>query len=95
MKDVERKLDSLNKQLSSEELAKVAFPVFVRGQGSFRGTPVKTGNARRNTKLQRNEILAQYAYAGKLDQGASKQAPDGMTEPTINYLQKYIDKLPK
>jgi len=56
-------------------------------------TPVNKGNARRNTKLITNvpnktTILADYAYAGKLEEGSSDQAPEGMTRPTINYIRK-------
>jgi len=32
-------------------------------------------------------------YAERLDQGYSRQAPKGMTEPTEKFLQKRIDDL--
>ena len=45
-------------------------------------TPIKTGNARSRTKLVGNKVIeANYAYAQRLDQGWSKQAPNGMTKP--------------
>jgi hypothetical protein len=45
-------------------------------------TPIKTGNARSNTGLVgKNTISANYAYAQRLDQGWSGQAPTGMTRP--------------
>lgn len=45
-------------------------------------TPVKTGNARRNTHLVNNSTIeASYAYAQRLDEGHSRQAPNGMTKP--------------
>jgi hypothetical protein len=45
-------------------------------------TPIKTGNARSNTRLVgKDTISANYAYAGRLDQGWSGQAPQGMTQP--------------
>jgi hypothetical protein len=45
-------------------------------------TPIKTGNARSNTGLVgKNTISANYAYAQRLDQGWSGQAPRGMTQP--------------
>jgi hypothetical protein len=45
-------------------------------------TPVKTGNARRNTRLKNNNTIeAHYAYAERLDNGWSRQAPQGMTKP--------------
>jgi hypothetical protein len=45
-------------------------------------TPIRSGNARRNTYLRGNDtIAANYAYAQRLDEGHSRQAPDGMTKP--------------
>jgi hypothetical protein len=53
-------------------------------------TPVRSGNARRNTRFNksRDEIQAQYAYAQRLDEGYSKQAPQGMSEPTEQFIAK-------
>lgn len=53
-------------------------------------TPIDKGNARRNTYQSGNQIMANYPYATKLDKGASKQAPRGMSVPTEEYLQQYI-----
>jgi len=45
-------------------------------------TPIKSGNARRNTDLKNNnEIVADYPYAQRLDRGWSRQAPVGMILP--------------
>ena len=53
-------------------------------------TPVRTGNARNNT-YQRGEVIAgDYAYAARLDEGWSKQAPNGMVEPTVEH---FVDEL--
>ena len=64
-----------------------------------RTTPIRTGNARRNTRLQRDVIKADYNYASRLDEGSSRQAPRGMTEPTIKEFNKlvkaYIKKIGK
>jgi hypothetical protein len=49
-------------------------------------TPIDTGNAKRNTFLRNNTIHADYAYAGRLDNGWSKQAKRGMTVPTQEYI---------
>lgn len=54
-------------------------------------TPKDTGNARRNTRKKPNEILADYAYAGRLDEGWSKQAPNGMSDPAIEYFEKDLN----
>lgn len=61
-------------------------------------TPVKSGNARRKTTLDSNKnIRAKYAYAGVLDSGSSRQAPQGMVKPTERQIAKlvsdYIKKL--
>jgi len=50
------------------------------------------GNARNSTKLVGKTIKAGYPYAGYLDDGSSKQAPRGMTEPTIEEIERLIDK---
>lgn len=54
-------------------------------------TPKDTGNARRNTRLKYKEITADYAYAGRLDEGWSKQAPKGMSDPAIDYFEKDLN----
>jgi hypothetical protein len=56
-------------------------------------TPKDTGNARRKTTLKKNEIQANYAYAKRLDEGWSKQAPNGMSEPTEKFIKQRTDKI--
>lgn len=53
------------------------------------------GNARRNTKLTRDSIEADYPYAERLDSGWSKQAPDGMTKPTEQFLENEVQNILK
>lgn len=55
-------------------------------------TPIRTGNARSKTKLDNNRIEANYHYATKLNEGYSKQAPKGMTEPTIEFIKDQVRK---
>ena len=55
-------------------------------------TPIKTGNARRNTVKRKTKIVSNYNYAGDLDAGKSRQAPDGFTAPTIEQMQKIVDR---
>lgn len=59
-------------------------------------TPVKGGNARRNTKYKETNtkasIIGDYPYSGRLDAGYSKQAPRGMTKPSLKELEKIITK---
>jgi hypothetical protein len=74
-------------QSQLDRVPQEAYNVFVKV------TPKKTGNARRNTKLQGNEIQANYAYAQPLDQGWSKQAPNGMTQPTEQYIKRRLAQI--
>jgi hypothetical protein len=102
-REIERRLKKIDRDLTADNLAEIAYDYFrdgkkitgVSGAGNFNGTPKLSGNARRNTKLSGDRILAQYPYAGRLDQGSSKQAPDGMSTPTTEYIKKYIDKYSK
>ena len=51
-------------------------------------TPIRSGRARRSTRLQGDTIIADYPYAGPLDSGYSSQAPQGMTVPTVRFVQR-------
>lgn len=53
-------------------------------------TPIRTGNARRSTRLNNKTIEANYAYAKRLDEGYSPQAPNGMVKPTEAFIKKRI-----
>lgn len=84
---IEKRLEEIQKRSDAKEVAEVAYDVWIKF------TPEDTGNAKRNTKLVNNEIHAKYAYALRLDQGWSKQNGGvGMSKPTIDAVQKYIDK---
>jgi hypothetical protein len=57
-------------------------------------TPVRTGNARSKTGLKgQDSIVANYPYAQKLDNGYSRQAPDGMTKPTKRYIKQRLNQI--
>ena len=71
----------------AKTLPKEAYDYFVDS------TPIRTGNARRSTRLRGNTIDADYNYAERLDDGYSRQAPKGMSGPTEKFLQKRIDDL--
>jgi len=86
MASISKRLDELEKALDPDNLAKEAYDYFRSV------TPVRTGNARSRTRLQNDEIRADYAYATRLDQGSSRQAPDGMSAPTTKFIQEYIKK---
>lgn len=56
-------------------------------------TPVRTGLARSRTRTVGEKISANYGYAGRLDEGYSGQAPNGMSNPTIDYFDKQVDNI--
>lgn len=79
------KLQSLTNGI--EDLPRQAYHEWVRT------TPKKSGNARRHTNLKGDAIHADYPYAQRLDQGWSKQAPNGMSEPITKFLERELQKL--
>ena len=92
--DISKMLSKMKKEL--KDVPKEAYQFFLKQ------TPVKTGNARRNTKLKGNTIQANYQYAEVLDKGrhmtnrgmrGSVQAPEGMTKPTEEFIQKRVNKI--
>lgn len=86
LRDVLKQLKA-NERLASD-LIDSAGDFFVRQ------TPIRSGNARRNTSVQRTQkrIVADYPYSERLDNGWSKQAPDGMVNPTIDFIEKEVQK---
>jgi hypothetical protein len=54
-------------------------------------TPIRSGNARRRTRLQGSKIKANYNYAVPLDKGSSIQAPKGMSGPTEKFIKREIE----
>jgi hypothetical protein len=56
-------------------------------------TPKDKGNARSKTVLKGNVIEANYPYAKVLDQGYSKQAPQGMSKPTEQFFKRLLNRL--
>jgi hypothetical protein len=85
-KNIQNRIAKIQKVLDPKNLATVGFPVFIKN------TPVKTGFARRHTVKNNDEITAQYPYAKRLDNGWSKQSPNGMVKPTIAAIRDYIKK---
>jgi hypothetical protein len=84
--EIKFRLDQIKKDLNDKKLAQTGFTFFVQT------TPRKTGNAQNSTDLVGNTIYADYKYAQRLDNGWSKQAPRGMTEPTMKHVQQYIKR---
>lgn len=95
MSNISDRLNKVLDTLNDTNLSKVAYD-------KFRDvTPMKTGNAKRNTHLTGKTIDANYPYADVLDKGrhmtsngmrGSKQAPRGMTQPTLDHLRQYIQQ---
>lgn len=56
-------------------------------------TPIRTGNARSKTRRVQQGIEANYHYANRLNDGYSKQAPDGMTKPTVEAIQAFVRRI--
>ena len=83
-RNIKNRISQIKKELEPANLAQQAYRHFKSV------TPERSGNAKRNTHVVRNVIEADYPYAQRLDQGYSKQAPDGMTKPTIEWLRAYI-----
>ena len=77
-----KSLKNIQKNLSV--VPKEAYKEFVAN------TPIRSGNARRKTRLQGKTINAAYPYAKKLDEGFSKQSPDGMSKPTEDYIKQRV-----
>ncbi len=71
-----------------QEVMTDAYP-FLKGK-----TPKDKGNARSKTRYKKRDlsIRSEYGYAGRLDDGWSKQAPRGFTDPTIKEIDKLIDQ---
>ena len=61
-------------------------------------TPKDTGHARQNTSLvssnNGNALLrSNYAYATRLNEGWSKQAPQGFVKPALEWLRNRIKEI--
>ena len=56
-------------------------------------TPIDTGNARSRTRLHGDVIEANYPYAQRLDQGWSKQAPNGMVKPFDAWVRGKVKQI--
>jgi len=87
--EIVKRINQLERALDPKNLAREAYDYFKRE------TPIRSGNARNNTRLQGDEIWADYAYAQRLDAGYSSQSPAGMTKPTEKFIQEYIKKQAK
>lgn len=79
------KLNQIQNELAA--LVKGAYQEFIKY------TPVRSGNARRKTRLVGQVIKARYPYALRLDKGYSRQSPKGMSQPTRDYIYKRVREI--
>lgn len=55
-------------------------------------TPIRSGHARASTRQEGNTIHADYPYAERLDNHWSDQYFGELVNPTINYLNNYVQQ---
>jgi HK97 gp10 family phage protein len=84
-------IDSLNRDLGDQLkkfVKEVADDIY---QTAKKNTPVKSGRAKRNwtEKVSGNnfEVKNQVPYIGRLEAGASRQAPKGIIGPTLTQVK--------
>ena len=83
---------NLNRDLNEIKRDLKAYPA--QALAEFKSlTPIRSGNARRRTTLRNDAIEADYPYAGRLDQGWSKQAPQGMTKPFEQWVRSRVKQI--
>ena len=54
--------------------------------------PVNGGNAQSKTSTKDNVITADYGYAARLDEGWSKQRPQGMSTETVEVFESRVNQ---
>lgn len=85
-------LTQFNKQLAALNKVAADLPDFALAEFKA-NTPIRTGNARRNTHLQGTNVVADYAYAQRLEDNHSPQTHgQGMIVPTEHEIQKEVDR---
>lgn len=101
MSNIADRLNKVLETLDDKNISQVAYKEFVqntpigdpnRWKTKYKPKNYRPGNARRNTMLKGNTIEANYPYAKRLEEGYSSQAPDGMTEPTLESVREYVYK---
>ena len=84
--EFEFRIKEIKKVLDPKQLAQAAYTTF------YVNTPLRTGNARNHTSVKGDTISAAYPYATRLDNGYSRKSPNGMSKPTIAFIQKYLKR---
>lgn len=89
---IRKQSNNINPRL--KKLRKNFKKIVKEGHDEFvKQTPIDTGNARRKTDLKDNEIQGNYPYSVRLQNGYSKQAPDGMRDDAIDHMRDFIKKI--
>jgi hypothetical protein len=85
-------LTQFNKQMSRALNALDDLPEFAERTMKAK-TPIRKGNARRNTNLQGNTVTANYAYAQRLEDNYSPQTQGkGIIAPTEAAIQREVER---
>lgn len=82
--EIIKRLNQITNDLTGKKLAEEGFTYFRAI------TPYRSGNAQNNTSLRGDTITANYPYATRLDNGYSRQAPNGMSKPTDEHMKQFI-----
>jgi hypothetical protein len=85
-------LQQFNQQMTRARQALNDLPEFAETTMK-RYTPIRSGNARRNTNLQGNTVTADYPYAQRLEDNWSPQTRgQGIIAPTEAAIQREVDR---
>lgn len=85
-------LTQFNRQMSKAVNALDSLPEFAQKEMRA-NTPIRSGNARRNTNLQGNKVVANYSYAQRLEDNASPQTQgQGIIAPTEAAIQQEVNR---
>lgn len=85
-------LTQFNKQMNQALHALDDLPEFAE-KTMKSNTPIRSGNARRNTNLQGNTVTANYPYAERLENNWSPQTRgQGIIDPTERAIQREVDQ---
>jgi hypothetical protein len=85
-------LSQFNRQMSKALNALDDLPEFAE-ETMKANTPIRSGNARRNTRLQGNKVVANYSYAQRLEDNASPQTEGrGIIAPTEQAIQQEVNR---
>jgi len=85
-------LTQFNRQMAQAVNAVIGLPEFAE-KSMKSNTPIRSGNARRNTNLQGNKVIAAYPYAQRLEDNYSPQTRGrGIIAPTEQDIQKEVDR---